>query len=248
MAAKYPKLSMVIPLYNEEENVARVASELQQQLTREQIDYELVLVDNGSTDKTGLILAELAKNNPQFKVVKVSHNQGYGWGIINGLRWASGDYLGFMGGDGQIDPSDVIKVYTSMLEGNYQLCKVKRQYRGDGLIRKYISHIFNTIFVYIFKVNVGDINGSPKMMSRDCYEQLNLGAKDWFLDAEIVLKSQYLNFSVGEVPVAFHRRMGGNSSVRLSTVWEFIKNIALYRKRGVFFEDSNTMWGQRDPA
>ncbi|GAB6180754.1 hypothetical protein JCM14036_20730 [Desulfotomaculum defluvii] len=248
MDTREPKLSLVIPLYNEQENVERVVAELQQALEQEHINYELVLVDNGSTDNTGLLLTQLAKKSPTIKVVKVDQNQGYGWGIINGLRWACGDYLGFMGGDGQIDPTDVVKVYHSLLEGHYQLCKVKRYHRADGLIRKYVSHIFNIIFVYTFKVNVGDINGSPKIMSRKCYEQLNLSAKDWFLDAEVVLKSQHLNYSIGEVPVMFHRRMGGSSSVRISTIWEFFKNIFLYRKRGVCYESSDSLWGERDPA
>ncbi|ABO50419.1 glycosyl transferase, family 2 [Desulforamulus reducens MI-1] len=248
MITYHPKLSMIIPFYNEEENVERVVLELQQVLEKEQIKYELILVNNGSTDKTGWLLDDLAKRNSGIKVITVSINHGYGWGIINGLRWACGDYLGFMGGDGQIDPSDVSKVFNTLLEGKYHLCKVNRCQREDGPIRKLTSHIFNRAFVYTFKVNVGDINGSPKIMSRTCYEQLNLCAKDWFLDAEVILKSQYLNFSIGEVPVAFHRRMGGHSSVRIRTVWEFIKNMAFYRKRGVFYESSDFMWGKRDPA
>lgn len=189
-------------MYNEEANAEKVVRELRHELKREQIDYELVLVDNGSTDNTGLILAKLARSNPSCKVVKVPQNQGYGWGIINGLRWAGGDFLGFMGGDGQIDPADVTRVFKEMVAGEYQLCKVKRCRREDGLTRKIVTHIFNKLFVYTFKVNVGDINGSPKIMSRQCYEELNLSSKDWFLDAEVMLKANYLNVAVGDESVA----------------------------------------------
>ncbi|MEW6698680.1 MAG: glycosyltransferase family 2 protein [Bacillota bacterium] len=248
MAAQGPKLSLVIPMYNEEANAERVAGELQAELEREKIRHELVLVDNGSSDNTGFILAQLAQESPFIKVVRVPQNQGYGWGIINGLRWASGDYLGFMGGDGQIDPRDVTRVFREILTGEYQLGKVNRCQRQDGLTRKLVSHIFNKLFVYTFKVNVGDINGSPKIMSRRCYEELNLSSKDWFLDAEVMLKANYLKVTVAEVPVVFRRREAGNSSVRVGTVWEFLRNMAAYRKRGVFDEGRDIMWREGDPA
>lgn len=117
MNATKPTLSLVIPLYNEAANAQKVAKELIEELSKEYISYELVLVNNGSKDNTGHILSKLAKSNPEIKIVTVPVNQGYGWGVINGLRWASGDYLGFMGGDGQIEPGDVSKVFKGMVEG-----------------------------------------------------------------------------------------------------------------------------------
>lgn len=243
-----PSLSLVIPMFNEEDNAESVAVALQRELEQAGIPYELVLVDNGSTDNTGCILQALAKKSSTIKVITVPQNQGYGWGILNGLRWATGDYLGFMGGDGQIEPRDVIKVYQHQVAGQYQICKVRRVQREDGCLRRLISHIFNRIFVYTFKVNVGDINGSPKIMARQCYDHLILSSKDWFLDAEVIIKAQNMNFTIGEVPVIFRRRVGGCSSVRPRTVWEFLRNIATYRRRGVLYEGSDPMWGEGDTA
>lgn len=248
MNATKPTLSLVIPLYNEAANAQKVAKELIEELSKEYISYELVLVNNGSKDNTGHILSKLAKSNPEIKIVTVPVNQGYGWGVINGLRWASGDYLGFMGGDGQIEPGDVSKVFKGMVEGKYQLCKAKRCQREDGNIRKIVSHIFNKLFVYTFKVNVRDINGTPKIMTRKCYESLNLSSKDWFLDAEVMLKANSLAVPLGEVPVVFRQRQGGSSNVKIKTVWEFLRNMAAYRKRGVWDESGDIMWREGDPA
>ncbi|MBA7715899.1 Poly-beta-1,6-N-acetyl-D-glucosamine synthase [subsurface metagenome] len=87
--------SLVIPFYNEEKNVREVISGLSDTLERSSIDYELVLVNNGSTDKTPQILESLAKEKPDaIKVVHVSVNQGYGGGIINGLKRVSEEYVG----------------------------------------------------------------------------------------------------------------------------------------------------------
>ncbi|AQS59279.1 glycosyltransferase family 2 protein [Desulforamulus ferrireducens] len=243
-----PLLSLVLPMYNEEANAAKVTKELLQELSKEDINHELVLVDNGSTDRTGIILTQLSQEHPTVKVVKVMQNQGYGWGIINGLKWANGDYLGFMGGDGQIDPRDVTRVFREAVNNDYHLCKVNRYRREDGALRNVVSYIFNKLFVYTFKVNVGDINGSPKIMTRYCYEQLGLTSKDWFLDAEIMLKAHDLALKIGEVPVVFRRRQGGSSSVRLKTLWEFLRNIAAYHKRGVWNESSDSVWREGDPA
>ncbi len=248
MSTKVPMLSLVLPMYNEAANAKKVTQELLQELTKEDIQHELIVVDNGSSDGTGRILAQLSQEYPTIKVVKVTKNQGYGWGIINGLHWASGDYLGFMGADGQIDPKDVTRVFREALEKNYHLCKVNRYYREDGLIRKVVSHIFNKLFVYTFKVNVGDINGSPKIMTRLCYEKLALSSKDWFLDAEVMLKAHDLSVTMGEVPVVFRRRNGGHSSVRLKTLWEFLRNMVAYRKRGAWNESSDLVWREGDPA
>ena len=248
MNDKKAKLSLIIPMFNEEENAEKVALEIKSELEKEAIPYELILVNNGSTDRTGIILTQLAQKHSAVKVITVPQNQGYGWGILNGLRWANGDYLGFMGGDGQINPEDVTKIFRSMLQGPYHLCKVHRYQREDGLVRKIVSNIFNKLFVYTFKVNIGDINGSPKIMSRECYENLNLCSKDWFLDAEVMIKAHHQSMTIGEVPVVFRRRSGGRSSVRLGTVWEFIRNMAAYRKRGVIDESSDLMWRQGDTA
>lgn len=248
MHNKTTSLSLIIPMYNEQDNARIVVAALQRELTREEINYELVLVDNGSTDHTGAIITGLAENNPSIKIVKVPRNQGYGWGVINGLRWAGGDYLGFMGGDGQIKPKDVVRVYREIVKGEHQLCKVRRYRRKDGALRNFVSFIFNKLFVYTFKVNAGDINGTPKIMTRRFYNQLNLASKDWFLDAEVMIKASSLGAPVGEIPVVFLPRQGGSSNVKISTVWEFLCNMAAYRKRGSINESGDIMWREGDPA
>lgn len=248
MAAETAKLSLVIPMFNEEANAEKVTQEIIEELEKGAINYELILVNNGSSDGTGIILTKLAQENATIKTITVPENQGYGWGILNGLHWATGEYLGYMGGDGQIDPQDVAKIFKHMLKEPYPLYKAHRYRREDGPLRNFVSNIFNKLFVYTFKVNVGDINGSPKIMSRQCYECLNLSSKDWFLDAEVIIKANYLSMKVGEVPVVFRRRHGGRSSVRLCTVWEFLRNMITYHKRGVFNESSDLMWRQRDTA
>ena len=223
-------LSLVIPFYNEEENVKSVVSELIAELEKADVDYQLVLVNNGSVDETPQLLEDLAGEKPaRITVVHVPVNQGYGWGIINGLKQARGEFVGHMCGDGQIDPEDVVRVFDSIKDKNCDLAKVKRVVRKDGIIRRALSAAYNLLFLVVFNVKTLDVNGSPKILRREFLNRISPSSKDWFIDAEIMIKAKYLNLKVDEVPVEFLRREKGRSHVAFATIWEFTQNMFNYK-------------------
>ena len=230
-------LSLVVPFYNEGETAEKVSLDLISEFEKNGINLELVLVDNGSTDSTQEILQELATLNPEIKIVTIPVNKGYGWGVISGLREAQGDYLGVVHGDGQISAGDTVKIYQRLVVDKLDLCKAKRIERQDGLLRKIPSKAYNYIFPLFFPVQTKDVNAAPKIMTRESYQKLKLACKDWFLDAEIMIKSQRLGYKVSEVPVTSEYRKGGGSKVRGSTVFEFLKNLLKYKTKG-FREES----------
>jgi len=80
-------------------------------------------------------------------------------------------------------------------------------------------------FRFLFPVKSRDINGTPKLMRRECYRQLDLVSKDWFIDAEIMIKSTEKSYRVGEVEVSFMPRASGDSNVHLTTSFEFVRNM-----------------------
>lgn len=218
---------MVIPFYNEEANIKNVVGGLVDLFEKTAIDYELILVNNGSKDKTPQILEGLA--GKKLKVVHVGVNQGYGWGIINGLKSVSGDYIGIMSGDGQTRPEDVLKICERLISERCDLVKAKRAIRRDRVIRKVLSFAFNSLFALTFNVRTMDINGSPKIFKKEYLSIFNLAAKDWFLDAEIMIKAKYLKLKFKEVPVEFLHRKKGKSNVRMSTIFEFLRNMYEYK-------------------
>jgi len=223
-------LSLVIPFYNEEKNIRGVVSGLVNSFENSSIDYELILVNNGSIDESPKILEDLAKEKPnRIKVAHVLVNQGYGWGIINGLKLASSEFIGYMGGDGQIKPRDVLRVFNCIRNENYDLVKVKRAVRKDGIIRRFLSTVFNFLFLVSFNVKTLDVNGSPKVLKRELVKIICPTSKDWFIDAEIMIKAKYLNLSVAEVPVEFLRREEGKSHVKSAVILEFAKNMLDYK-------------------
>lgn len=222
-------LSIVIPFYNEEDNVAAVLNGIGAALSDASIDYEIVAVDNGSSDKTGLILEELKKTLKGLKVLRVAVNEGYGWGIRNGLEKSQGEYIGFMCGDNQIEPVVLAQVYNKLKGEGLDLCKVKRVKRFDGFSRKFISFFYNIICPLLFSVNDHDLNGTPKIFKKAIFERLSLVSKGWFIDAEIMIKFSKLGLKIGYVPVVFKKREKGASKVNIKAVLGFIGEMLAYR-------------------
>ena len=225
-AGPSPELSIIVPLYNEEANLPRVPAEIAAALDRDGIDYELVLVDNGSWDGTGRLLEEMHRANPRIQVVRVEQNQGYGWGVINGLGAARGECAGFMGGDGQIHAEDVVRVYRLLKAEGCDLAKVRRVERYDGWNRRVVTTLCNLLFPLLFPVRTRDINGTPKIARADLLRSLRLQSKDWFIDAEVMIKLGRRGARVAEVPVEFLARGRGSSNVRWTSIVEFLFNIA----------------------
>ncbi len=231
-----PELSLIIPFYNEEDNVRAVVTSVRKAL-EENVDYELVLVDNGSTDRTGAILGSLARKNRGLRVVTVDVNQGYGWGVLQGLKKARGRVLGYMDGDGQIPGVEALRVYRKLIDEDLDICKVTRAIRIEPWIRRVTTFFYNLFFRVLFRVPYRDVNGHPKLMRRKIYERLGLSSKDWFIDAEILLKGHSLGGRIGEVPVVSYPRAGGRSWVRPGAVLEFLRNMIRHRIAGTKREE-----------
>jgi len=205
-----------------------VVDALRNVLTAAGVDFELILVDNGSRDRTAKIIQELISKDSRLKKVTVEKNLGYGWGAINGLRAASGEWVGFMAGDGQVDPADVVRLIRETDSG-YDLIKVRRAVRQDGFIRAWISNAYVMIVCLLFGLPFYDINATPRIFRRSWLPKFRLSSRDWFLDAEILIKSSFLKLRVKEIPIIFLKREGGSSHVNLATILEFAKNIIKFR-------------------
>lgn len=222
-------LSLVIPAYNEEECIENTVIELISEFMSTDAHLELVLVDNGSSDNTAKILLDLEKRFSNVKIITIKVNEGFGWGVINGLMNARADYVGYIGADGQISARDAVRVFEKLKSENLDLCKTKRIKREDGALRLFLSNSFNNIFYILYHLSINDVNGTPKIMKYECYKRLDLKSKDWFIDTELLIKAASLGFEIGEVDVIFNKRNRGKSNVKFDTIFEFIKNLIRYK-------------------
>lgn len=243
------KLSLVVPFYNEEANVTRVIRDLDTVFEKEGLsDYEIVAVNNGSSDQTAELLKGLHEENPRVKIVTVPVNQGLGYGILQGFRNSEGRFVGLHPGDGQIGAGDVVKVWRKLVREDLDLCKVRRVVRQDGIQRRMISLIFNFLCRAMFGICSDDVNGIPKIMKREALEKLALVSRDWFIDTEIMIKATQFGFKIGEVDVEFLKREGGRSSINHRALLQFLKNMVRFRIQGYSVEKKAFVPGARERA
>ena len=225
-----PELSIVIPCYNEERDLPLSMPPLFEALRGLGLRHEIVLVNNGSADKTPELIDAFAETEP-VRRVDVTVNEGYGLGVVTGLRAARGELICQMWADAQVSAEDVvetIKIARATRRGT--LVKVRRVERDDGLIRKVISFTWNNVFERAFHGGGVDVNGCPKIYHRDDLAVLDLECKDSFLDAEAIIKARMLKMRIIEVPVHFYARSGGASKIKLLRYTaSFLENVARYR-------------------
>jgi glycosyltransferase involved in cell wall biosynthesis len=228
---KRPAISLSIPCYNEEEVLRSTVTRLNAVFLAEDVDVELILVDNGSTDRTGEVIDELiAEGLPIAKVI-VETNIGYGNGVLQGLAACKGTHVGFICADGQVEPADVLRVYQMCASSKTpRLVKVRRRFRMDGLSRKVVSVAYNLMTTALFGgLGSIDVNGNPKVFPREFLEPMQLRSTDWFLDAEVMIRAKQLGLEVLEFNVLAQARGGGTSNVRAETCWEFLGNLLRFR-------------------
>ena len=226
-----PELSLAVPCYNEEDLLRRTMLALLEAFQARGHRLELVLVDNGSRDKTGEVIdALIAEGHPVVKGV-VEVNQGQGLGFLTGLALCRGTWVGIIPADGQVEAGDVVKLFEVAKNAKRPLLvKVRRRFRMDGLKRKLVSIFYNG-FANVLFGGLGsiDINGSPKILLRSDYQRMGLRSRDWFLEAEMMIRAKQLGLPVYEMNVLGQMREGGESNVRATTCWEFLVNLGRAR-------------------
>lgn len=226
-----PDVSFVVPCYNEQDMVGYTLPRLVTAFEKAGFKLELVAVDNGSADRTGELIREIAREHPSIVHHRVEVNEGYGNGVIQGIPRCSAPWIGIIPADGQVDAEDVVRLYEAVIttDGNV-LGKVRRRFRMDGLYRKIVSTSYNLFVRMLFpRLESIDVNGSPKLLPAEVIRAMDLRSKGWLLDPEIMIKAHYMGLRVLELNVFARMRGSGVSHVRVETCWEFLTSLLLFR-------------------
>ena len=211
------KLSVVVPLMNEEDNVKYLIEEVEKAL--KDYDYELVLVDDGSTDNT---VEEIKKHmNDKTKLVILNRNYGQTSAMAAGIEVASGDVIVTIDGDLQNDPSDIPMMVEKLNEG-YDVVAGIRAKRQDEPFRKFLSKIANKIIRKVTGVQITDYGCTLKVFKKDVAKNLGLyGELHRFIP---ILASMY-GAKITEVPVKHHERIYGQSKYGFNRTFKVISDL-----------------------
>ena len=137
--SKFINISVVIPIYNEEENIKLLIEKIDQALRTQ--NYEIILVDDGSTDRTRIVVQEL--NHPKVIFIELKKNYGQSLALAAGIDYAEGDYIVTMDGYLQNDPSDILMMYRKAVNEDWDLVTGIRHNRQDNFLRTFPSKIAN---------------------------------------------------------------------------------------------------------
>ena len=221
-----PDLSLILPVLDEEKIIEKVVADVVSIFEKNSLDYEIILVENGSGDKTLEVVKNISQKNRRIKVTVTQ--RGYGSAVLKGLKEATGIYVSYMPSDGQIDATILPILYKEILGQKYDLVKIKRSNR-ESLIRFIRSKVFNILARLIFPITISDINGSPRIFKIDKLSLLDLHYKDSFIDTEFAVKVALLGWKIQEIPMKNIERVGGKSTVNINTVLEFLNNLYNFR-------------------
>lgn len=217
------KLSIVVPCYNEEKNIPLILSRFNDVISRN--DIEVILVDNGSTDNSEGVLSKLLPKYPFAKTVKVDVNQGYGYGILQGLNIAVGEYIGWTHADMQTDPNDVIKALEIIEKENCDKIFVKGNRKGRPLFDVFFTFGMGCFETLLMGQFLWDINAQPNIFSRDLFDNWQNPPFDFALDLFALYEAKKQRYKIIRFPVVFPERLHGKShwNTGLQAKWKFIK-------------------------
>lgn len=224
-------ISIFIPAYNEEATLREVVTGISDYLKRRDVEYEILLLNDASSDKTLEIMRELSEQNPEVKYFGFSHRQRLGIMMKKGYELALKDWVMMISADGQFR-SEYLSHYidnfdkADIIAGN----RVER-YRFYPFSRRVVSRIFNCISRYLFRLSIHDV-GWSKMVKKDVLGKINLKRTGAIVELELVVKAFLEGFTICEVEVpCVPRYFGKSKCFHLSQI--IFSLLSLF---GLFFE------------
>jgi glycosyltransferase involved in cell wall biosynthesis len=220
----------VLPAYNEEANVGPVIEQAVEVLPSVAEDFEVIVVDDGSSDGTAEVALELVReHHPRVRLLRHTGNRGYGAALRTGFGRARFDYLFYTDTDRQFDLGEL--PYFVRADVPYDLVIGFRVYRYDTVLRSILSWIYNRIIGVLFRVRVRDVDCAYKLFTREAMEKLTIESNDFFVDAELVARARKWNFRILQKGVRHYPRVAGETTVRPSDIPRTLREIARMWRR-----------------
>ncbi len=227
------KLSVVIPARDEEGSIEQTVGEVAEALNGDHISFEIVVVDDGSTDQTAARVRELSERYPGVRLVNNSAPHGFGMAVRAGLSQATGDAVAVMMADGSDSPSDLVRYYRKLQEG-YDCAFGSRFIQGSRIVdypvhKLAINRIANWFIGILFGLRYNDITNAFKCYKRHALEgMLPLISPHFNLTVEMPLKAIVRGYSYAVVPISWTNRKSGISKLKIKEMGSRYLFIVLY--------------------
>ena len=205
-----PSLSVFFPCYNEEGNIERVVGEALDFLPAVSDDFEIIIVNDGSRDRTGEIARRLAAADPRIRAIHHESNRGYGAALRSGFAAATKQLVFYTDGDGQFD----IRELSAMLPltQRYDIVSGYRINRQDNVLRRLNAFMWGKLVQALLRFRCRDVDCAFKLYRRSIFDVIDLKSSGALIDAEILARATMAGCSIGELPVHHKPRIAGEQT------------------------------------
>jgi dolichol-phosphate mannosyltransferase len=227
------KLSVVIPAQNEEGSIARTVEGIVAVLEREGIDYEVLVVDDGSRDGTRAVVEEIAGSNPNVRCHPSHYERGFGFAVRAGLDEFKGDAVAIVMADGSDDPEDLVR-YQRLLEEGWDCAFGSRFIRGSNVhdyprLKLIVNRLANCFVRILFRHRYNDTTNAFKAYRREVIETIQpLFSNHFNLTVEMPLKAIVRGHSYRVIPISWNNRMAGAPKLAMREMGSRYVFIVLY--------------------
>lgn len=215
-------ISLVVPALNEAENLVETIPQAIEVLKAMQVKYEVLVVDDGSTDGTQRVMRALCADYPQLRSVRLRRNAGKAAALSIGFDLAENDIFVMMDADGQDEPSE-IPVLVAKLDEGFDLVTGRRGTRQDRFLKRHTSQLYNATTSWVSGVPGRDFNSGLKVMRREVAETVDLYGE---LHRYLPVLAAWSGYSVTEVEVEHHSRLHGKTKYGVARFWRGLFDLA----------------------
>jgi glycosyltransferase involved in cell wall biosynthesis len=224
------RVSLFFPVFRDEKSVRNVAEKALKLLSELCTDYEIIIVDDGSPDRSGEIADELAREHDSIRVIHHGKNLGYGSAVRSGLAASRFEYICLTDGDDEYEVEDFRKLLK--LRDRYDLIITFRYKKIYSNTRIFVSWVYNKLLRLLFRMPFRDVSTGLRMIRKSVIEDLELESTSPFVGAEIAIKTMLKGHAVGEVGIqTFPRAFGKGATVSVSNILATMVDVFhVYRK------------------
>ncbi|TAE22328.1 MAG: glycosyltransferase family 2 protein [Candidatus Kapaibacterium sp.] len=234
-ASSSASLSVVVPVYNERELLGEAVRRVNAFVAQHFSQYEIIIIESGSTDGTSEVCDQLAHELPAVRVIHEGARNGFGSALKRGYKEATQDWVWFITADTPFPLESIVE--AQKLFASYDcVLSYRSEDTRKSLFRKVQSVVYNNLVKTLLSLRVRHVNSAFKVFKREVIQSLPLISNGWFIDAETLYWLTQRKVKYTEIPVPLIDRTGGHSTITLSTPITLLKELRHFLRERTKFQ------------